>query len=186
MKPLLIVAACLALAACAKPQAKSEFDYSVPLKDVMRGVMDQGAWGFWDRQGELLGPEGTVSRVPADPATLADEGAKAAAQKEWDKTRYSVIQIIQATNLIKLPGYRRTVEVNDNGDWDKYADALNGLAHNALDAVDAKDGDQMFEFGGAIYEACGQCHRKYLLPFIDPKTGQIPPGISKSGVPMRR
>jgi hypothetical protein len=187
MKPLIAAALCLSLAACAKaPAPKSDFDYGVPLKDVMRGVTDQAAWGFWDRQGEMLGPDGPVSRVPPDPAKLTDEKAKAEAEKEWDKTRFAVIQLIQATNLMKLPGYQRTVEKNDNGDWIKFTDQLNDLGHQALAAVDAKDGDKMFLVGGDIFEACGACHQKYLLPFIDPKTGELPPGISVSGKPMHK
>jgi hypothetical protein len=185
---ILAAAACAALGACAKaPAPKSEFDYGVPLNDVMRSVMDQAAWGFWDRQGETTGSKGeTISRVPPDPAKLTDENAKAEAEKEWDKARYAVVTLIQATNLIKLPGYQRTVEKNDNGDWIKYTDQLNALAHQALDAVDAKDGDKMFKVGGDIFEACGACHQKYLLPFIDPKTGSIPPGISVSGKPLHK
>lgn len=188
IRKLLIGAACLPLLACSPAQKapKSEFDFGVPLKDVMRGVMDQAAWGYWNRQGENTGPDGTTSKVPPDPAKLTDEKAKEAAQKEWDQARYSLIQLIQATNLIKLPGYVRTVEKNDNGDWIKYADKLNALAHQGLEAVDAKDGDRMFANGGEIFDTCGECHQKYLLPFIDPKTGELPPGISVSGRPMRK
>ena len=186
IRELLLASACVTLAACQPAPPPSEFDFGIPLKEVMRDVMDPAAFGYWDRQGDVVEAGGTRSLVPPDPATLTDEAAKEAAQQEWTKARAGVVQLIQVTNLLKLPGYVRTVEKNDNGDWFKYADRINVLAYEALEAIDAKDGDKMFANGGEIFEVCGQCHTKYLLPFLDPITGELPPGISVSGQPMKK
>jgi len=33
-----------------------------------------------------------------------------------------------------------------------------------LKAVDSKDADALVEAGGAIYEACEQCHKRFWYP----------------------
>ena len=51
--------------------------------------------------------------------------------------------------------------------------------------VEAKDAKKMFDTGGQIFQVCTDCHAKYLLPFIDPKTGEIPDGVTPGGEPTQ-
>lgn len=188
LRKVALAGALLALAACspAKKTAEADFDVSVPLKEVMGHVMDPAAWAFWDRSGEYVEASGTRSRVPVDPKTLTDRAAIEAAEAEWTIAENGTQQLIQVSNILKLPGYVRVVEKNDNGDWLKFAERLNVAAHAAQDAVEAKDGQKMFDTGGQIYEVCTACHSKYLLPFVDPKTGEIPEGVTPQGEPVKK
>ena len=73
IRELLLASACVTLAACQPAPPPSEFDFGIPLKEVMRDVMDPAAFGYWDRQGDVVEAGGTRSLVPPDPATLTDE-----------------------------------------------------------------------------------------------------------------
>jgi hypothetical protein len=187
-RKLMILAACAALAACSRggKSVEAEYDVSLPLKQVMGHAVDPAAWPFWDRSGDIVDASGTHSRVPPDPTKIADRDAREAAEREWEIAENGVVQLILVSNTLKLPGYVRYVEQNDNGDWLKFAQRLNTSAHEALDAIEARDGDKMFSTGGDIYQVCSDCHKKYLLPFVDPKTGEIPAGVTEEGAPAKR
>lgn len=179
---------CMGLFACSQPkqETKAAYDVSVPFKEVMGDVVDPAVWAFWNRSGWIDDAKGTHERTPIDPKSLTDEKAIEAAENEWIAAENGVTQLIEATNILQLPGYVRVVEKDDNGDWLKFAQRLNKSAHDADDAVKAKNGQKMFETGGEIYQVCTDCHAKYLLPFIDPKTGHIPDGLTANGEPIQK
>ncbi len=192
-RKLILLAACLSLAACApkKTADAAAYDVSIPLKEVMAHVVDPGAWGFWNYTGDVVDAKGTHSRVPIDPKTIpdvpgmADDERRVALDKQWTDAESGTVQLIEVSNVLQLPGYVRKLDKNDDGDWVKFAQKLNGYAHDAQDAVEARDGQKMFDTGGQIFQVCTDCHAKYLLPFIDPKTGEIPDGVTPGGEPTQ-
>jgi hypothetical protein len=188
IKKFLLPIMCLELVACSqpKPAPKAIYDSSVPLREVMGDVVDPAVWALWNRSGWIDDATGSHDRTPVDPKTLKDEKAVEAAENEWIAAENGVTQLIEVTNVLQLPDYVRVVEKDDNGDWLKFAQKLNKFAHAADDAVKAKDGQKMFDTGGEIYEVCTSCHAKYLLPFIDPKTGHIPDGLTAKGEPIQK
>jgi cytochrome c556 len=40
-------------------------------------------------------------------------------------------------------------------------------AERAIRAADAKNADELFTVGGDIYEACSNCHQKYLETIVN-------------------
>jgi hypothetical protein len=188
IKKSLLLALCLGLSACShpKPAVKAAYDSSVPLKEVMGDVVDPAVWALWNRSGWIDDATGTHERTPVNPKTLTDEKAVEAAENEWITAENGVTQLIEVSNVLQLPGYVRVVEKDDNDDWYKFAQRLNKAAHAADDAVKAKDSQRMFDTGGVIYQVCTDCHAKYLLPFIDPKTGHIPDGLTPNGEPIQK
>ena len=187
-KTIITLVACLGLVGCSQPKTpdKAVYDASVPLREVMGDVVDPAVWAFWNRSGSVVDAKGSHDKTPINPATLTDEKAREAAENEWIAAENGVTQLIQATNILQLPGYVRVTATNDNGDWLKFAQRLNKAAHDADGAVKAKDGQKMFDTGGVIYQVCTDCHAKYLMPFIDPKTGQIPDGLTANGEPIQK
>jgi hypothetical protein len=187
-RSIITLVCCLGLVGCSHPKApdKAAYDFSVPLKEVMGDVVDPAVWAFWNRSGTILDAKGSHDRTPPNPAGIADEKAREAAANEWIEAENGITQLIEVTNNLQLPGYVRVTETNDNGDWLKFAQRLNKAAHEADDAVKAKDGQKMFDTGGVIYQVCTDCHAKYLLPFIDPKTGHIPDGLTANGEPVKK
>jgi hypothetical protein len=165
----------------------------MPLKEVMGHAVDYAAWTYWDRTGWIDSASGTVSRapknpasIPDDPTTLADDVERETAEKAWIDTESGAIQLIEISNVLRLPGYVRVEEKDDNGDWLKFAERLGDAAHEAQEAAEAKDVDRMFVAGGKVFDVCTDCHAKYLLPHIDPKTGEIPTGVGPQGEPTKK
>lgn len=149
-------AACM-LASCTPPKKAEEapkFNTSLPVKEVMGHDLDVGAQKFWCASGDVVTAKGTESRAPTT-------------EKGWEDAVSGATIVAEAGNLLMLPERAR-----DNGDWMKFAKRLNAEAMAGRAAAEAHDVDKVFEAGGRIYQVCTDCHAKYLLPFIDTKTGE--------------
>ena len=48
------------------------------------------------------------------------------------------------------------------GDWAQYARDMAAASTEALKAAEARSKDDVFKVGGTIYNACTNCHAKYL------------------------
>lgn len=156
---LLITAAaavCL-LVGCTPPKKVEEgakFNTTLPVKEVMGHDIDVGAQKFWCASGDVVSAKGTISRAPTT-------------EKGWEDAVSGATILAEGGNLLMLPERAR-----DNGDWMKFAARLNAEAMVGRAAAEAHDVDKVFESGGKIYQVCTDCHAKYLLPFIDVKTGE--------------
>jgi hypothetical protein len=156
---LLAAVAAVALAACTpakKPEAAggAKFDTSLSVKEVMGHNVDVGAQKFWCASGDVVTDKGTMSRAPTTEAG-------------WEDAVSGATILVESGNLLQLPDRAR-----DNGDWMKFAQQLTKIAMEGRVAAENHDVDTVFSTGGRIYEVCTACHEKYLLPFIDTKTGE--------------
>ena len=129
--------------------------------------------------------------------TVADIGVldvKPQNDEEWANVRYGAIRLIEATNLLMIPGRRVArpgekseapgIELepeemdkligDDRPGWNKRALALRAAAHDALQAIDAKDPDKLFSIGEHIEAACEGCHFKDRYP-----NQVLPPGYGE-------
>ncbi len=77
--------------------------------------------------------------------------------EEWEAVEHGAIALAESANLLLLPG--RAI---DEGEWVKMTHALTAAAVRARDAALAKNLDQLFDAGGAVYDTCTACHAKYL------------------------
>src|SRR5436190_24091632 len=156
--PLLIAAAAACLLVGCQPAKKAEegpkFNVSLPVKEVMGHDIDVGAQKFWCASGDIVTDKGTVSRAPTSEAG-------------WEDAVSGATILAEGGNLLMLPDRAR-----DNGDWMKFAARLNAEAMIGRAGAEAHDVDKVFESGARIYQVCTDCHQKYLLPFIDTKTGE--------------
>ncbi len=133
-------------ASCAKPQAKSGFDVSLPMTEVMGHVVDPGSWAFWHASGEVVTAQGTKSLLPT-----TEDG--------WLAAESGATTVAEAGNLLLMPGRQQ-----DDTDWPRYAHAMQQAAYRAKDAAEKHDGPAMFTTGAAMYETCVACHAKYVIP----------------------
>ena len=148
MRTFAILALCAAaLAGCSKPPA---YNTTTTVKDIMSGIIDPQAQLFWHSSGANDTAEGSQTLVPT-----TKEG--------WAAAENSMTAVAEAGNLLMLPG-----RAKDSGDWAKFSKAMTDEALKARAAVQAKNGDKMFETGAALYDTCQACHQKYLLPFLGP------------------
>jgi hypothetical protein len=197
-KYLLFPAACvlLFLAGCkssepteTKPAATAAADAAPyrptsTIKDIMDSEVDPSADYIWDAVATVITEKGIDERFPKTA-------------KEWAEIRRKAITLVEATNLLIMPG--RMVahpgeksenpgielspeEINailekDRGTFVKHALALNDAAMNVLKAIDAKDKEKILDGGAAIDEACEACHKIYWYP--NEGKGITPPSVKK-------
>jgi hypothetical protein len=148
-----------------KPQAS--------LIDLMSGVIAPTADIIWGAVGTVEGPKGPVDKKPTS-------------DKDWADLRQKVLLMAEAANLmavpdrvVLLPGQKLAnpagpgdLTPEKSGEkikaewsiWLAYAQALQNSALATLKSVDAKDVDAFVEAGGAIDEACEQCHKRFWYP----------------------
>jgi hypothetical protein len=144
------------------------------VKDIMDSIVDPNADVLWNAVATIVSVTGTEEREPR-----TDE--------EWAATRRSAIQLVEATNLLRIPGRQvaRPGEKSENphvelepeailrlilddpATWTKLVDDLHDAALPALNAINAKNAKGLFDAGDKLEHACESCHQHYWYP---PKT----------------
>jgi len=176
------VAMAVALTGCAKksePQAEAAQQASV--LDLMSKQVDPSADFIWESVATISTEKGIEEKHPRTDA-------------EWLEVRTHAVQLIEAAKLLKADGLKvahpgqKLSEPGGEGDFTPeqaqaaidadhatfvaYARALEDTAGLMLAAIEKKSPDEMLEVGGALDEACEQCHVKFWYPNA-PK----PPGL---------
>lgn len=151
-----LAAVALVTASCS-PKKGPEIAYdttSLNMKELMGHVVDFGAQTVWKSQGSYDDAQGTHSLLPT-----TEEG--------WLAAESGAATVAASANLLLLPGYRR-----DDADWVTFSKQLRDRAMDARAAIVAQDDKKMFQTGADLYQVCVDCHAKYVLPFLDNKTGE--------------
>jgi cytochrome c556 len=138
----------------------------------MDGMIDPSADALWDSVAYIATTKGIEDRQPR-----TDE--------QWKAVRTSAITLIEAANLLSMPGRRVAVDAPANpppgpgelshGEIQQRIDAahdgfvqfahiLQDAGQKALAAIDAKDPQSLMAAGGTIDEACEACHVTYWYP----------------------
>ena len=178
-----LLASLVLIAACQKPAeptaaatapgapAPPEYVPTATVKDLMQSVVDPNADVVWLAVTTVQSAKGTVETRPH-----TDE--------EWTKVRHGAIALTEASNLLMVPGRHvaRAGEKSDTpgvelepsemealinkdlGAWRKRAHGLHEAGAAAIQAIDAKDADKLFEVGEQIERACESCHSQYWYP----------------------
>ena len=158
-------------AASTAPEVPYTPDASI--QDLMQNVVDHNADILWESVAVISSEKGVEVHQPHTDA-------------EWAEVRAAAIALSEATNLLMIPGRRvvhegKTLQDSEvegilkadqiqsliDGDRLKFASkalALHQAALAAVEAIDAKDPLKLSDVGGAIDEACEQCHTTYWYP----------------------
>jgi cytochrome c556 len=141
------------------------------IKDLMLNVIDTNADVVWLSVTTVASDKGLVETRPTTDA-------------EWARVRQGAVTLAEAANLLMIPGRHVArpheksetpgVELEpaemeelinkDRPAFYKHAKALYDAAMLAVEAIDKKDADRVFEVGENIDQACEQCHRSYWYP----------------------
>ncbi len=177
-----LLASLVLIAACQKPAETAaapaaaappppEYTPTATVKDLMQSVVDPNADVVWLAVTTVQSNKGTVETRPK-----TDE--------EWTKVRHGAVALMEASNLLMVPGRHVArageksetpgVELEpsemealinkDLGAWRKRAHGLHEAGAAAIQAIDAKDADKLFEVGEQIERACESCHSQYWYP----------------------
>jgi hypothetical protein len=156
----------LALTGC---QPKVAYNTSISTKEVMRYVIDPAAVELWTKAGEVDDLQGTHLLAPT-----TDDG--------WERAEALSTTIAESTNALLLPGRIRKLKTGDDA-WVGFVQNLNRNALASKAAAHDHDPKRLFDTGASLYQACTDCHVKYLLPFLDKNgllKGPLPPGAPGS------
>ena len=171
----LIGALLLLCNSCASPKtapaSQAEYRPTATVKDIMDSMVDPGSDYIWDSVETVVSAKGVEEKAPH-----TDE--------EWKEVRRHAIMLLEATNLLQIPG-RHVAKAGEKADdpkvelapeqiedminkdraaWIKYAHGLHDATMEALKAVEAKDKDKLLDVGNGIDEACEKCHLQYWYP----------------------
>jgi hypothetical protein len=163
LKPYVAVAACAALLAACSPQKKSEiaasktdapgaarFDTDLPMNEFMGHVVDPAAFAYWAGSGTEETAKGTRDLSPT-----TEEG--------WEKLENAAATLIEAGNMMQLPGRERHLPDAPDSDWYKHAQSLTRLAVAAKAAAEKHDKPGVFKAGADLYSECTACHEEYVI-----------------------
>ena len=180
---IVLLASLVLIAACQKPAETTaaapaaaappppEYVPTATVKDLMQSVVDPNADVVWQAVTSVQSVKGLVEKAPK-----TDE--------EWTMVRHGAIALTEASNLLMVPGRHvaRAGEKSDTpgvelepsemealitkdlGAWRKRAHGLHEAGVAALQAIDAKDANKLFEVGEQIERACEGCHSQYWYP----------------------
>jgi mono/diheme cytochrome c family protein len=123
-----------------------------PALDFMNEVMQPAADVIWGAAGYVIDAEGEHDLSPT-----TDEG--------WAEVRAGALDVIAAGEALKTADFAR-----DHENWDAFAEGIVGAGGLARDAVDAQDGDAVFDAGEQLYRVCLACHQFYRVgEFAEPE-----------------
>ena len=168
---LLIFSSLLVAAACSGSAPQPEYRTTATVKDIMDSMVDPNADSLWESVATIVTAAGTEERAPR-----TDE--------EWITLRRHAIPLIEATNLLQMPGRHvakpgeksenpgielgpEEIEVRINQDraaFMTFARALHDAVLPALKAIETKDVKGLSDAGEHIDTACENCHLKYWYP----------------------
>lgn len=166
--PTLIFSAC---SGREDTQPQSDFRPTATIKDIMVSIVDPEADVLWNAVATIVSVAGTEERAPR-----TDE--------EWAAVRRSAIQLVEATNLLRIPGRQvarpgeksenprielepETIQkliAEDPATWSKLINRLHDAAVAGLNATNAKNAQGLFDAGEHIEHACEACHQQYWYP----------------------
>ena len=172
-----LMVAAFSAASCAKTAptaaADSPFRLQASIQELMQSVVDPPADALWESVATISSLDGIEERQPR-----TDE--------EWATVRRHAMTIIEAANLLVMDGRRvahegkQLEDAHTPGIWSaaeiqkaldasrpvfiERAHALQAAGLAALSAIDARDAQALSAAGGALDEACEQCHLKYWYP----------------------
>ena len=154
-----------------EPQPPSGYRPTATIKDIMVSIIDPEADVLWNSVATIISAAGTEEREPR-----TDE--------EWAAVRQSAIQLVEATNLLRIPGRQvakpgeksenprielepetmQKLIADDPATWTMRVNALHDAAVPALNAINARNAKGLFDAGEHIESACESCHQQYWYP----------------------
>lgn len=153
--------------------ANSPFRVTATIQDLMDAEVDPAADFIWGSTAIISTQAGTQDKRPRT-------------DQEWEVVRNNAITLIEATNLLVIPGRKvatmgskldpeevagiespEEIEKAITANWDAFVGFAHGLhdaGMEALAAINAKDIDRLEQVGEKLDLACEQCHRTFWYP----------------------
>jgi cytochrome c556 len=157
----------------AGPALLGELKPVVSVKELMKNEIDPLSDNIFDAVGESVTLKGVTEIAPK-----SDE--------DWAKIRIGAVTLAEAVNLLKIPRlFAPPGDLNvsqgpdapelspdaikekvyaDRAKWNGYAEALRGVAIDAIDIVNKRDVAALDAVSDRLDKACESCHLEYWYP----------------------
>jgi hypothetical protein len=150
-------------------QMTQPFTVTATIKELMDSTVDPSADGLWDAVATVSTLKGTEERRPRT-------------QEQWQQVRRFAVTLVEATNLIIIPGRRAAPAGTPAGPGElppeqidrlistsrpafvALARSLNATARKALETIDRQDAEALLQTGGEIDSACEACQLTFWYP----------------------
>ena len=151
-----------------------EYQVDYPIAEIMEHIIMPNADALWSSVQTTVTLKGIDEKVPRT-------------NDDWDKVRHYAVTIVEATNLLLMPGRhvdRPGVKAEDASElapeqiearikedpamWAAHVRKLHDVALLSIKAIDMKSPDGMIDAGDLLDQACEECHLIYWYP---PKAG---------------
>ena len=151
----------------------SPYILTASIHDIMLSIVDPNADDMWNSVSTISTMDGITENRPRT-------------DKDWQELRHKAITLIEATNLLAMPGRRVVLQGqkmqdeglegnltaaqiqklidDDHKTFVDFAHGLHGAGMEMLKAIDKKDVDAFLQAGGDLDTACEACHLKYWYP----------------------
>jgi hypothetical protein len=142
----LIGCALLLAGGCAE-EVEVETGYQPVLDEhgLMNWVLDPAADVIWGSAGTITTFEGVEDLAPTT-------------QEGWDAVRNAAATLAEMGNVLQIPGHSK------GEDWNEFSQGLTRTAVLLIEAAENKNDQQVFDYGGQLYNVCVACHQIYMLP----------------------
>ena len=111
----------------------------------MAWVVESQADIIWSSAGTITTFEGVEDLAPTT-------------ESGWDEVEYAADALAEAGGLLI------TSSLSREGDWNEIAQGLVSTAGLLKQAAIDQNADQIFDYGGQLYNTCVSCHQLYMLP----------------------
>ena len=159
-----------AAAASAAPAASSPYPPSSTFQDVMDSVVAPSADYVWNAVATTVDKKGTHTSAPHT-------------DNDWHEFRRRAVLLVEAANLIAVPG--RRVASGDKAVADQqpldvakiqqrldtqhdalvgFAGALRDISQKLVQTADKRDVASITDLGGTLDEVCEDCHKVFWYP----------------------
>ena len=169
--PFLLVCAVAATGSCSSGPPEPSFRPSSTVQDIMLSIVDPSADAIWESVATIITHDGVEERRPR-----TDE--------DWERLRHEAIRLVEASNLllienrdVAVSGFRsenpgielepediQVLITEDRATWNRLVGEFYDVGVTMLTAVDAKDADMLFDWGGPLDRTCETCHQRYWYP----------------------
>jgi hypothetical protein len=153
------------------PPKGPEYMVTSSIREIMGSMVMPSANDLWNAVSSSVTAKGVEEKAPKT-------------EQEWNDVRSKAITILEVSDMILIPGRHvappgagnKDPSVNlapgviekmiaeDPADWTKFAHAMHDSVLPALKAIDAKNAMALSDAGGAIDQACENCHLKFFYP----------------------
>ena len=168
---LALISTCLISCSPAGNPKPEEYNTVATIKDIMDSMVDPSADYVWESVGIEISAEGTIEHAPR-----TDE--------EWKDERRRVIQLVEAANLLVMPG-RLVAKPGEKAEdpeieltpeemepllketrktFLRLAREFQGTSVELLEATDKRDLEAISRLGAELDMRCENCHKTYWYP----------------------